>query len=132
MGALVSSLTSSSPPPNPQCLPELQLPHKHLHLGLLFLPLCLPRGSPRGSSLPSRPSNSQQPLLNQLSDPCSPSNLASSNSLSSNSPSSSSSLSLSSSLGLPRPSNKQHLSSSRISNLSSNSSSQVHSQALCS
>merc|ERR1712226_334883 len=85
--ALEHSLTSSSLPLNPQRLQELQLPHKHLPLGLLFLPLCLPRGSLRGSSLPSRPS--------------------------SNSPSSSSSLSLS------RPSNKQHLSSSRTSSLSS-------------
>merc|ERR550532_3534902 len=32
----------------------------------LSLPLCLPRGSLRGSSLPSRPSSSPQPLLSKL------------------------------------------------------------------
>merc|ERR1712072_71620 len=101
-------------PLNPQCQQELQLPLKHLPQELHFQL----KGSPRGSSLPSRPSSSQQPLLNKLSDPCRPSSLASNNSLSNNSPSSSSSP------------NKQLLFSNRTSNLSS--SSQEHSQALCS
>merc|ERR1712001_693214 len=111
----VSSQESSSPPLNPQCQQELQLPLKHLPQELHFQLLFPLKGSPRGSSLPSRPSSSQQPLLNKLSDP---SSLASNNSLSNNSPSSSSSP------------NKQLLFSSRTSNLSS--SSQEHSQALCS
>ena len=75
--ALASSQRSSFPPLNPQCQQKLQLPLKHLPQRLPFQLLCPLNGFPRGSSRPSRPSSSHQPLLNKLSDPCKPSSMAS-------------------------------------------------------
>merc|ERR1712066_95248 len=97
----------------PRGLPELPLLLQLLHPGLPCLPLCLPRGSLRGSSPPSRPSSNQLRLFSRPSDHSRPSSLSS---LSSSNPSSSSSLSRCSSQGLLRLSSKQHLFSSRPSN----------------